>query len=240
MPEKKTSDKLKKSNSFEQWDWLTAKFVGASNLPFLLLQLPQIILNTRNLMAGNKSALLAVPWLGMFTGLLGNLSLLSYFANKRETEVVVVQTLGVLAMAGAMPLPHFVITSFVVASGLVLNFLYYFELLNPGIWRFWEDSLPLLGSLHFPNILPVVMAFIIVVVAVIMVNVIFIVVFRCIRSSIWRCKDCQTNNARQQKSHYKDGEKVYSNLKGLFSSAIYVTNRIINVKLNQVMDHGGF
>lgn len=52
---------------------------------------------------------------GMFTGLLGNLSLLSYFIKKRETEVVVVQTLGVvtiyvvisqLAMAGSMPLPR--------------------------------------------------------------------------------------------------------------------------------------
>ncbi|CAK9165995.1 unnamed protein product [Ilex paraguariensis] len=189
-PTHQTSDKLKKSNSFEQWDWLTAKFAGASNLPFLLLQLPQIILNARNLMAGNKSALLAVPWLGMFTGLLGNLSLLSYFAKKRETEVVVVQTLGVvsiyvviaqLAMAEAMPLPHFVITSFVVASGLILNFLYYFELLNLGIWRFWEDFITIAGLSALPqvmwstfvpyiqnSILPGVMAFIIAVVAVIM------------------------------------------------------------------------
>lgn len=52
-----------KSDSLEQWDSLTAKFSGAANLPFLLLQLPQIILNARNLMAGNKAALLAVPWL---------------------------------------------------------------------------------------------------------------------------------------------------------------------------------
>lgn len=49
--------------SFEEWDSLTAKFAGAANLPFLLLQLPQIILNTQNLLAGNKYALLAVPWL---------------------------------------------------------------------------------------------------------------------------------------------------------------------------------
>lgn len=52
---------------------------------------------------------------GMFTGLLGNLSLLSYFTKKREKEVIVVQTLGAvsqyvvflqLAMAEAMPLPY--------------------------------------------------------------------------------------------------------------------------------------
>lgn len=52
-----------KHKNFEEWDTLTAKFAGAANLPFLLLQLPQIMLNYRNLMAGNKSALLAVPWL---------------------------------------------------------------------------------------------------------------------------------------------------------------------------------
>ncbi|KAL2533829.1 Maltose excess protein 1 [Abeliophyllum distichum] len=106
-----------RGNNFEQWDSVTAKFAGAANVPFLLLQLPQIILNGRNLLSGNKSALLAVPWLGMFTGLLGNLSLMSYFIKKRETEAVVVQTLGVvsiyvvmlqLAMAEAMPLPHFI------------------------------------------------------------------------------------------------------------------------------------
>ncbi|XP_022841422.1 maltose excess protein 1-like, chloroplastic isoform X2 [Olea europaea var. sylvestris] len=114
---------LRRGENFEQWDSMTAKFAGAANVPFLLLQLPQIILNARNLQAGNKSALLAVPWLGMFTGLLGNLSLMSYFIKKRETEAVVVQTLGVvsifvvmlqLAMAEAMPLPHFIATSIVV------------------------------------------------------------------------------------------------------------------------------
>jgi hypothetical protein len=42
---------------------MTAKFAGAANVPFLLLQLPQIVLNARNLLAGNKTALFAVPWL---------------------------------------------------------------------------------------------------------------------------------------------------------------------------------
>lgn len=57
---------LEKNEKFEQWDSWTAKFSGASNLPFLLLQLPQIILNARNLIAGNPSALLAIPWLVCF------------------------------------------------------------------------------------------------------------------------------------------------------------------------------
>lgn len=59
----KTSADFKISKSFQHWDSLTAKFSGASNIPFLFLQLPQILLNARNLLAGNKAALLAVPWL---------------------------------------------------------------------------------------------------------------------------------------------------------------------------------
>lgn len=97
----------------------------------------------------------------MLTGLLGNLSLLSYFAKKREKEAIVVQTLGVvsiyvviaqLAMGEAMPLPHFVITSFVVASGLVLNFLNYFSMLNVEIWRFWEDFITVGGVTVLPQV----------------------------------------------------------------------------------------
>lgn len=153
---------VKKGDDFEQWDSLTAKFAGAANLPFLLLQLPQIILNTRNLLAGNKSALLAVPWLGMLTGLLGNLCLASYFIKKKETEAVVVQTLGVistnvvmlqLAIGEAMPLPHFVATSVVVISGLILNFLKYFEWLHPEIWRFWEDFVTVAGLAVLPQVM---------------------------------------------------------------------------------------
>lgn len=101
---------------------------------------------------------------GMFTGLLGNLSLLSYFAKKRETEavVVVVQTLGVisiyvvisqLAMAEAMPLPQFIVTSIVVASGLVLNFMNYFDLLSAGIWCFWEDFITVAGLSVLPQVI---------------------------------------------------------------------------------------
>lgn len=98
----------------------------------------------------------------MLTGLLGNLSLLSYFAKKKETEAVLVQTLGVLstyvvivqlAMAEAMPLPHFITTSVVVASGLVLNFLNYFNLLHPWMWQFWEDFITIGGLSVLPQVL---------------------------------------------------------------------------------------
>ncbi|KAG6432558.1 hypothetical protein SASPL_104138 [Salvia splendens] len=154
--------RVKKLKTFEEWDAATAKFAGAANLPFLLLQLPQIILNHRNLMAGNNSALLAVPWLGMLTGLLGNLSLLSYFIKKKESEAVAIQLLGVvsiyvvilqLAVAEAMPLPHFVATSIVTASGLIINLLKHFDLLNNGIWKSWEEFITIAGLSALPQVM---------------------------------------------------------------------------------------
>lgn len=59
----KGSPGLGKIKEYEEWDSLTAKFSGAANIPFLMLQLPQIILNAQNLLAGNNTALSAVPWL---------------------------------------------------------------------------------------------------------------------------------------------------------------------------------
>ncbi|XP_054796537.1 maltose excess protein 1-like, chloroplastic [Prosopis cineraria] len=181
---------IEREKRYQQWDSLTSKFAGAANIPFLLLQLPQIILNAQNLMAGNKTALFAVSWLGMLTSLLGNLSLLSYFAKKREKEAMIVQTLGVvstfvvlvqLALAEAMPLPHFLATSVVVGSGLFLNFMNYFGLVSSAIWSFWEDFITIGGLSVLPqimwstfvpyvpnSILPGITAFVIAILAVIL------------------------------------------------------------------------
>lgn len=152
----------KNDGAFKQWDWWTAKFAAGANIPFLLLQLPQILLNARNLMAGNNTALLAVSWLGVLTGLLGNLSLLSYFAKKKETEAMIVQCLGVitsyvvitqLAMAEAMPFPFFVLTSAVIGVGVISNFLNYFGMLPPSIWRLWEDFITVGGLSVLPQLM---------------------------------------------------------------------------------------
>lgn len=98
---------------------------------------------------------------GMLTGLMGNMSLLSYFVKKREKEVVVVQTLGAvsifvvlcqLAAAEAMPLPHFVATSTFVVTGLILNFFNYFGLVSAPIWRFWEDFITVGGFSVLPQV----------------------------------------------------------------------------------------
>lgn len=97
----------------------------------------------------------------MLTGLLGNLSLLSYFAKKKETEAVIVQTLGVistyavlvqLAMAESMPVPQFVATSVVVAAGLILNFLNYCGWIPGTLWLLWEDFITVGGLAVLPQV----------------------------------------------------------------------------------------
>lgn len=151
-----------KNPSYTQWDALTSTIAASSNIPFLLLQLPQIMLNAQNLLAGNKTALFALGWLGQLTGLLGNLSLLSYFVKKRESGTIVVQTVGVisiycvlfqLAMAGAMPSTLFIATSVAVGLGLILNFLNYCNLLNASIWRLWEDCITIGGLSVLPQVM---------------------------------------------------------------------------------------
>ena len=52
--------------TLKNWDNITARLADSATLAFLLLQLPQIILNTQNLMAGNQSALFAIPWMVCF------------------------------------------------------------------------------------------------------------------------------------------------------------------------------
>jgi hypothetical protein len=45
------------------WNATTARLAESATLAFLFLQLPQIILNTKNLYAGDFAALFAVPWM---------------------------------------------------------------------------------------------------------------------------------------------------------------------------------
>lgn len=52
-----------KQGELKEWDALTARLAESATFAFLLLQLPQIILNTQNLMANNYAALSAIPWM---------------------------------------------------------------------------------------------------------------------------------------------------------------------------------
>jgi hypothetical protein len=99
---------------------------------------------------------------GQLTGLLGNLSLLSYFAGKRERGATVVQAVGVvstgivllqLALGGAMPVPVFLATASVVVVGLLLNWLSYFNKLNPSLWHLWGDAVTVGGLTVLPQVM---------------------------------------------------------------------------------------
>ncbi|BBN17752.1 hypothetical protein MPTK1_7g16760 [Marchantia polymorpha subsp. ruderalis] len=150
------------SSAFVKWDSTTARLADSATAAFLLLQLPQILLNTQNLVAGNYAALFAVPWMGQLTGLLGNLSLLSYFASKRERGAMVVQAVGVvstlivllqLAIAGAMPAVAFAVTGTAVVVGLILNFLNYVNKLSPSVWRLWGEVVSIGGVTVLPQVM---------------------------------------------------------------------------------------
>jgi hypothetical protein len=150
------------SSDYQRWDAVTARVAEFATVAFLLLQLPQIVLNTQNLMSGNLVALTAIPWMGQLTGLLGNLSLLSYFAGKRERGATIVQAVGVvstgvvlsqLAIGEAMPFPIYVATASVVVIGLLLNWLSYFNKLSPSLWQLWGDAVTVGGLTVLPQVM---------------------------------------------------------------------------------------
>lgn len=98
---------------------------------------------------------------GQLLGLLGNLSLLTYFASKKERDARVVQAAGVLetlvvlgqlAMAGAMPSAAFLVTASVVLVGLVLNILNYKNKLDPRLWRLWAEVVTIGGVTVLPQV----------------------------------------------------------------------------------------
>lgn len=155
-------EKEKKSSTYDFWDGLTEQLSGSATFAFLPLQLPQIILNYRNLSAGNAAALAAVPWTGLLTGLLGNLSLLSYFAEKKERGATIVQGVGVLstfivlvqlAIAGTMPAPVFTATAVAVVVGFVVNILNFNGLLSPSIYRAWKELITVGGVSVLPQVM---------------------------------------------------------------------------------------
>lgn len=102
-----------------------------------------------------------IPLQGQLTGLLGNLSLLSYFAGKKERGATVVQAVGVvstgvvlsqLALGGAMPVPIYMATASVVVVGLLLNWLSYFNKLSPVLWQLWGDAVTVGGLTVLPQV----------------------------------------------------------------------------------------
>jgi len=118
------------SQTRARWDGVTARMASSATVPFLFLTLPQIVKNASLIAAGRPDALGAISWEGQVTGLLGNLLLLSYFADKGEMSAWVVQGVGVCAtgalltqicMAGHIPLAEFSTGAAAVLGGVVLS-----------------------------------------------------------------------------------------------------------------------
>lgn len=151
-----------KDEAQRQWSTITARLAEFATVAFLFLQLPQIILNIRNLLAHDYDALFAVPWMGQLTQLLGNLSLLSYFASKRERGAMVVQGVGCattlvvlmqLAIARAMPMAAFAGVAIAVVVGFILNTLNYQELVRPAVWHAWEEAVTIGAVTVLPQVM---------------------------------------------------------------------------------------
>ncbi|XP_038901253.1 maltose excess protein 1-like, chloroplastic [Benincasa hispida] len=73
----------------------------------------------------------------------------SHVAQRSEEDNFFAQ----LAIAGAMPLPYFAATPAVVASGLLINFMNYFNVLSIQILKFWEDFITVGGFSILPQVM---------------------------------------------------------------------------------------
>jgi hypothetical protein len=82
--------------SGEKWSQRTQKFAELATLPLLAVTLPQIILNSQNIMNGNGSLLAGISYEGYACGALGNLLLLSYFSAIEEPAGRNIQAIGVV------------------------------------------------------------------------------------------------------------------------------------------------
>eukprot|EP00899_Mesostigma_viride_P000021 jgi/Mesvir1/10019/Mv03642-RA.1 len=150
------------SNRAESWDKITSNMAQMATLPFLLLLMPQILKNAQNLIAGKLEAVSILPWMAYFTGLLGNMLLLTYFAEKHEKSAVVVQSMGVITTAvllsqiflgGFMPFPAFALMSAVTAAGLVLNYLDFAGMVPPLLWAIWKGFIGVTGLAVLPQVI---------------------------------------------------------------------------------------
>jgi len=153
----------------KELDVMTETMSFFAMVPLTLLTFPQIWKNYVNAMAGDLAAIGAVSWQGYGAGMLGNLLLLSYFADKREPAATAAQAIGVttsmmlltqIAWSGNMhnvaPITMFLSSSFVVA-GTSLSVARYFDYAHgergTKIWSAYQTTLGIVGILATPQII---------------------------------------------------------------------------------------
>ena len=134
-------------------------------VPLTLLTAPQIVKNYAFAQSGDVTAIGALSWQGYAAGLLANMLLLSYFADRRETTATTAQAIGVvttfvllaqIAMSGHMStVPPVAIGAACVAilGGLGLSAARFLGVANLGGWRAYQNALGVFGLLAAPQII---------------------------------------------------------------------------------------
>jgi len=153
----------------EEWDALTEWFSLCAMVPLTFLTFPQIWKNYVNAVAGDAAAIGAVSWQGYAAGMLGNLLLLSYFADKREPTATAAQAIGVatsfmlitqIAWSGNMhnvaPIAMALSSAFIVV-GASLSVARYFDYAHGArgekLWSMYQTALGVIGLIVTPQII---------------------------------------------------------------------------------------
>jgi len=153
----------------EEWDALTEWLSLCAMAPLTFLTFPQIWKNYVNAMAGDVAAIGAVSWQGYAAGMLGNLLLLSYFADKREPTATAAQAIGVttsfmlitqIAWSGNVqnvaPIAMALSSAFVV-GGTSLSVARYFNYAHGArgekLWSMYQTALGVIGLIVTPQII---------------------------------------------------------------------------------------
>jgi hypothetical protein len=132
-----------------------------SQLPFLVIALPQVWQNYNNLAAGNAAALAAISWVSYSTGLAGNTLMCAHFAARREAAAMNVQLLGMasniavlaqLWLAQVMPTAAFAAAATLAALTAALSALNASGRLAPRLWLPAQAVLSALGVVAVPQV----------------------------------------------------------------------------------------
>ena len=157
------------ATALEKLDATTETLSFFAMAPLTLLTFPQIWKNYVNVMAGDLMALGAVSWQGYGAGMLGNLLLLSYFADKREPAATAAQAIGVttsfmlitqIAWTGNIhnvaPAVMFASSAFIIA-GTSLSVARYFDYAHgergQKMWELYQAALGIIGIIATPQII---------------------------------------------------------------------------------------
>jgi len=148
------------------WEKATELLVDAAAVPFTFLLVPQVIKNTRNLMAGNGAALGILSAEGYFVSFMGNAMLMSYFVSREERGAVLVQALGVASnfamltqiyMAGFLPAKLYNLVVLSTVSCFAINIAKMCGQLEGkslrSVWSAWQALLGIAGLAVVPQVL---------------------------------------------------------------------------------------